>query len=341
MKKRIAVIVTAHGEAESASFKEHYQVAKHTIEHAAQVMQIPKPLQAFVPIAAGLGNGIKWRREGYRSPHNQITREQAQLIGERLSKSYQIPGIEFDVKACFGASNPFIEDVLRETKCYDGQIIVSMTPIDSRLSCGLICYHVAQEYTPKDVAKIRVISRHWNDESLISLYKDHIFGERKQIQPLDKKRVLALVLHGTIVRNDKGGDPGFHAGLDETYSFAERMKAAVETDSRNHYGQVLIAYLNHDVGGQWTMPSFEETLESLQKQDIKELAVFPCGYFADGSETNGRAKTLLGAAKIRNVIYIDCINTTPTFIDLMAKRIALATQNLVNWQQLHSIIGVE
>lgn len=341
MKKRIAVIITAHGEAESASFKEHYQVAKHTIEHAAQVMPIPKPLKAFVPIAAGLGNGIKWRKDGYRSPHNQITREQAQLIGEKLSKDYTIPGIEFDVKACFGAANPFVEDVLRETKDYEGQIIVSMTPIDSRLSCGLICYHIAQEYTPKDVAKIRVISRHWNDEHLISVYTDHIFGERKKGQTPDKKKVLALVLHGTIIKNDKGGEPGFHAGLDETFSFAERMKAAVEADPRNQYGQVLITYLNHDVGGQWTKPSFEETLKDLEKQEIKELAVFPCGYFADGGETNGRAKSLLGAAKIRNVIYIDCINTTPTFIDLMARRVALATQNLVNWQQLHSIIGVE
>ncbi|NTW50323.1 MAG: ferrochelatase, partial [Chlorobiales bacterium] len=331
MKKRIAVIVTAHGEAESASVKEHYQVAKHTIEHVAQVMQIPTPVRAFVPIAAGLGNGIKWRKDGYRSPHNEITRAQAQRIASRLSELYDTPGIEFDVRACFGASSPYVEDVLKDTKDYDGQVIVSMTPIDSRLSCGLICYHVAGSYTPKEFAKVRVISRHWDDENLISIYKDHIFGERKKIQDLDERRVLALVLHGTVVRDAKGGDPGFHAGLDETYSFAERMKAAVLADPRNHYGRVVIAYLNHAVGGEWTRPSFEETLETLQKEDIKELALFPCGYFADGGETTGRAKILLSAAKIRNVIYIDCINTAPAFIDLLAKRVITATQNLINW----------
>lgn len=341
MKKRIAVIITAHGEAESAGIKEHFLVAKHTIEHAAQVMEIPKPLKAFVPIAAGLGNGIKWRMDGYRSPHNQITREQASHVANRLSELYKTPGIEFDVRACFGASKPYVENVLGETKDYDGQIIVSMTPIDSRLSCGLICYHIAGNFTPKEFSKVRVVSRHWDDDNLITVYKDHIFGEKSKPQTPDETRVLALVLHGTIIRDAKGGDPGFHAGLEETYSFADRMKAAVEADPRNPYGRVVIAYLNHAVGGEWTRPSLEETLESLEKQEINELALFACGYFADGSETSGKAKSLLSAAKIKNVVYIDCINTSPAFIDLITKRVISATQNLVNWQQLHSIIGYE
>ncbi|ACF14783.1 ferrochelatase [Chloroherpeton thalassium ATCC 35110] len=341
MKKKIAVIVAAHGEAETPSFLENYQVTKQTMSHAAAVMPVPKPLQTLIAITSGVRNGVNWSIDGYRSPHNQNTREQAAAIKDGLEKQEAAKNVHFDVFPAFFASPPFVEDVIQSTAHYDGQIVASMTPIESRLSCGLVCHYLTENGHVHDLNKIKILTQHWKHDEVTRILVDHIFGARAfKANSRDESRALLLVLHGTLQKDTNGNPPGFHAGLDETLSFAEKLKQAVLNDKRNFYGQVIPVYLNHEVGGKWTEPSLENALKKLHKEKVRHVALFPCGYFVDGSETTGRAKKELFKSGIRNAIYIDSINSEPEFISYFVKRISSAAQSILKWKELQENITV-
>ncbi len=51
-REKIAVILAAHGEAETTRFIENYRVARHTLAHAALVMPIPKPVQRAIAVTS-------------------------------------------------------------------------------------------------------------------------------------------------------------------------------------------------------------------------------------------------------------------------------------------------
>jgi len=341
MKKKIAVIVAAHGEAETPSIVENYQVTRQTMSHAAAVMSVPKPLQTLISISSGIRNGVSWTLEGYRSPHNQNTRNQAEAMKQHLEKSELAEEVHFEMFPAFFASPPFIEDVIQETMDYAGQVVASMTPIESRLSCGMVCSYLAENDHRYDLNKIKIITQHWKQDELINALVDHIFGARAfKASSQDEHRALLLALHGTLQKGANGEPPGFHAGLDETLGFAEKMKQAVLADARNFYGHVIPTYLNHEVGGQWTEPTLESTLKKLHKEGIRHAALFPCGYFVDGTETLARAKKELFKSGIRNTIYIESINDDNAFITYYVKRVLAATKNILIWNNRQAHISV-
>ena len=67
MMKRIAVILVAHGEAETDSFIENFSMIRHTLAHAAEVMKLPRPLQLVASLVGGVKNRVTFRAQQYRS----------------------------------------------------------------------------------------------------------------------------------------------------------------------------------------------------------------------------------------------------------------------------------
>ncbi len=52
--KKIAIILAAHGEAETSRFIENYRVSRRTLEHAAAVMGVPPVLQVGISLFSAL-----------------------------------------------------------------------------------------------------------------------------------------------------------------------------------------------------------------------------------------------------------------------------------------------
>ena len=84
-------------------------------------------------------------------------------------------------------------------------------------------------------------------------------------------------------------------------------------------------------GGEWTKPSFEETVSHLARSGATDVALFAAGYFADGNETLYREAALRQAVgsscKVR---YIPCLNASPAFAGYLCGRIAGALQQLLH-----------
>jgi ferrochelatase len=333
-KKKIAVIFAAHGEAETTRFIENYRVTLQTLAHASQVMPIPGALQHTISFTSSIKKLIRSRTNAECSPHNSITRDQVGAVQQLLDDSPYATRFDFDVYAAFSASPPYVERVIEQTRDYDGQVIVSMSPIDNSLSCGLLCSYLAASRSPGELGKVKVLSRFWCDERLYSMYCDYLFEHssdqcRTRAAVKDEERVLLLLFHGTLVKDSKGNPPLFRTGHDETMRFARRLQEVLLGDTRNPYGRIMTVYLNHNVGGEWTRPSFEEVSRMLKEEGSKVVDLFGSGYFADGNETIHRAGELRRTSLVMEATSIPCLNNTPAFTGYLASRVIDAARQIM------------
>ena len=83
---KIAVILAAHGEAETTRFMENYRVTSQTLAHASQVMPIPRTLQKTIAVTSSIKKLIRSRTNPECSPHNQITRDQVEALQHSLDQ---------------------------------------------------------------------------------------------------------------------------------------------------------------------------------------------------------------------------------------------------------------
>ncbi len=335
-KQKIAVILAAHGEAETTRFMENYRVTRQTLGHASQVMPIPGVLQHTIAVTSSLKKLIRSRTNPECSPHNRITRDQVDALQQLLDDLPAADQFNFEVLAAFSASPPYVEHIIEQTRSYSGQVIVSMSPIDNSLSCGQLCSYLAASRNREELGKVKVLSRFWSDERIYSMYCDYLFEQsaeqgRARTNVQDDKRVLLLLFHGTLVKDAKGYPPQFRTGCEETIMFADRLQAVLKGDPRNPYGRILKVYLNHNVGGEWTRPSFEEIAATLKAESSVAVDLFGCGYFADGNETIHRAAELLHSSSVREATSIPCLNCTPAFTGYLALRVTDAARQIMSW----------
>jgi len=318
MKKRIAVILAAHGEAETAGFFDNFSMNRHTLAHAGEVMNLPVPLQLMISVAGGIKNMVQFRKKNFRSPQNEITRKQAEVLTKKLAR--QAGEIQFDVHPSFFVTPPFVNEVVEHTRQYDLQLLVPMAPIDNRLMSGSLEILAKRHQPLQGRTRPKVISGFWNDADLLDVYIDHLF---KHTAPSNGS-ALVLAFHGTLEKNQKGHEPGFHTGSKEIATMASTLQKAVRDDDRNGYERVEVAYLNHDVGGTWSSPSLQEMLENLCKSGIDALELFSCGYFSDGTETMLNAREHVAESGIEKAGFIPCLNESEAFAEYLAAKIRRA-----------------
>ncbi len=317
MMKKIAVILVAHGEAETESFFENFSMIRHTLAHAGEVMKLPRPLQLVASLAGGMKNKVTFRAQKYRSPQNRITRQQASQLQEKLNRVVMPDQINFEVYSAFHATPPFVKDIVEQTSGHDLQLLVSMSPIDNRLTSGnpqrlsARCLPINGQRCPV------VVHGFWKDAGLRQVYLDHVFSYGKT-----NGSALVLAFHGTLVKDTKGDVPMFHTGLKEMQEMGSTLRNAILIDPRNGYDRIEIAYLNHDVGGTWTKPSLAESLKALSSKGARDVDIFSCGYFSDGTETILYAQKEAAASSVKSIRFLPCINDSEAFADFLAEKVA-------------------
>lgn len=314
---RVAVILVAHGEAEGAGFIENYSMIRHTLEHAAEVMALPSAVRLVASVVGGMKNSVAFRASRYRSPQNRITRDQTALLKDRLQICCKNRHAEYDVYSAFHATPPFISDILQETRNHDARLLVSMSPVDSRMTAGTLCLLSEKCRDAVDGPTPVVVDGFWDDPGLRMVNVDHIFRHGRN----DAGIALLLAFHGTIIKDVHGSEPDFHTGVNETRSMARALRNAVLADPRSHYARVDVTHYNHDMGGTWTSPSFPASLEALSGAGVDRADVFSCGYFSDGTETLLYARRHADRGPVEDVHFLPCVNDSEDFIGHLAARI--------------------
>jgi ferrochelatase len=306
------LLLAAHGEAETSGLVENFRVSRHTLGHAAEVMQLPAPLRLAICTFGGLRKRLKG---GPGSPHNANTRLQAAALQAALDEQGDA---SYRVEAAFASSPPYLEEVLELPSGVDRQIVISMIPTDSRLSCGLIC-HALQASTRRTRNRSRVVARMWDDPRLTAIHRDHVVS---QFPPAaaESSCCLVLVLHGTVVRDRNGDPPDFHAGIQEKCVYGEALRSELMNVAERPWNRVELAYLNHGVGGQWSSPTLVDRLTQLVGEGVQRVVAYPCEHLVDGGETTALPK-VLAASGVPETHCLPCLNSTSSFIEYLAARV--------------------
>jgi ferrochelatase len=175
-----------------------------------------------------------------------------------------------------------------------------------------------------------VVGRLWNDPSLHTAMLNHLFTECRHEPAVSKEaRVLMLLFHGTLVEERNGKVPSFRTGHLESLLFARRLTSLIESDARNRWGRVVTAFLNHDVGGKWSSPSFEEACHQFVGATCRQLSLFAAGYFSDGNETVHRSSHPALSRPELEVEAIPCLNDSSSFIACLAGKVVAATRQIL------------
>ncbi len=320
----LEVILAAHGEAESAGFFENWRVGHRTLAHSAEVLHLPAPLRWLICTVGALRKRLA-NRPG--SPHNAWTRAQAAALAEKL---HGVQGWPVRVHAAFASAQPLVERLMGQSTVAERRIVISMSPSDSRLSCGLLCH--ARAHAGAGAENTLVLARLWDDPDFAVLNACHIRTAVAAWPPCAQRSesgrtALMLVFHGTLVQDQRGRAPRFHTGLAEKQHFAAALRAALATQATqadHPWELVETAYLNHEVAGNWTQPGVPAALAALHARGIQQVWVFACDFLVEGGEINGSLKRSLATGPIADVRLLPCLNDSPHFIDYLARRIQRA-----------------
>lgn len=321
---RVLVLLAAHGEAAGSGFREHYSVSWRTLAHAADVMSLPAPLRFVICL---LGAARKSRDRNSGSRHNALTQRQARALeatlGDDTLHSYQ-------VKAVFASAEPGMGQALQTADRPATVLVHSMIPTDSRLSCGHSC---RTAHALAEDAEVLPLSRLWDDPELIAVHEAHlaeqlatIGGEKKA----DPQCALVVVLHGTLLTDGKGHPPGFHNGEKEKTRYGEQLQSALAGMPDRPWQRVVVAYLNHAVGGHWSQPELTRCLEQLAQDGVHRAFIYAAEHLVDGAETSRLGQTLQDSP-LEGGHCFPCLNDSPRFIDYLADRVrkAVAGQSML------------
>jgi len=336
-KKKYAVVIATYGEVEKLTLRNLWPSSRRIVKVITrQIVKVPKLLIYFIADYRSTRHYIDWRLHNYESTLVETNRIQTGLIASRLRKSDHpvFSSVDVEIKEAYYFVPPYLEDTLEELReTYDGVVVVPMIPVESAFSCGVACQMISDVYADKRFEKVRVLNKLWQDPELHRIYIDYLFQRVDRGYILKgSKTGLVLVIHGTLVRDRAGNPPRVFTGLDETSAFFEAIKKRITSDPRNVFHEIRQGCMNHSAGGQWTDDTIEKALEEFRADGYDSVVMFPYGFFADNSETEYEAQTLLDKSSIAYKQYIRCINGSPDFAGWLSGRIVAELNTLNNLQ---------
>ncbi|MDX2129320.1 MAG: ferrochelatase [Chloroherpetonaceae bacterium] len=329
------VILVAHGEGETIHPREHFRLTKRIFHHAEKLVAIPKALQTLIAGVGSIALSAKWALSGYRSPHNKESRHLCESLILAWNKNASIEQVDF--KLAYSSTPPYFEDVLSKISEDENIIVVSLTPVNSDFSCGILCEELFKKFSKSELLKFpsraHTIGNLWNRDELLEVYLQHILDHRAGVSTQFKSGLI-IALHGTVVRDSKGKIPSFNTGLNETLEFADRMKKRFAKESALGFNRIEEAYLNHNVGGEWTVPTLKDTIRTMKLQGIEEVVFFAGGYFSDNSETDHASLAQLKKAGFKKIHSLPCINSNERFVIFLKNEIEKALSCMNRWKNL-------
>jgi len=338
-RKRYAVVVTTYGEVEHLTVRNLWPSSRRILKVVTrQIARIPTALIYFIADYRSTKHYLKWKLHNYHSLLLAINRAQTRILADCIAASGSPFLSKADVRVvdAYYFVPPYLEDTLKQMEGeYDGIVVVPMIPVESAFSCGVACQMVVDAYGDTAFARVKVLSKLWQDDRLHRIYIDYLFGQLSGPVRFrhEGKTGLVLAIHGTLVRDSAGNPPQLFTGLDETMAFFLEMKRKIMADPRNIFSDVRQGCMNHSRGGEWTSETIEKALEEFKAEGYDGVVMFPYGFFADNSETEHDARRKLEGAGFPVCQYVRCINDSPEFGRWLSHKVLDGLQALSELQE--------
>jgi protoporphyrin/coproporphyrin ferrochelatase len=215
----------------------------------------------------------RYRLVGGRTPLLEITKSQARLLEERVSKE----GLADRVFVGMKHWHPFIQDTVHEIVQEGAESIigVALAPHYSRMSIGGYEDAVRKGLTRHSSSIPFLMVRDWHKErSLISALSSRVRAELDQFDNPERAMVL-FTAHSLPKRAIVPGDP-YQAQLSETSKLVADQAGAKSWD---------FAFQSAgEPRDSWLGPLIREQIINIHERGFKEILVCPVGFVSDHLE---------------------------------------------------------
>lgn len=329
-KPKIGVLLVNLGTPDATDY---WSVRRYLKEFLSdpRVIDLPKLpwqiiLQLFVlprrPFASGHAYKMIWNNEKNESPLMTITRAQGDAISKWLSQEQPDVICEWGMR--YG--NPSIASKIEKltSQGCDKILLFALYPQYSA-STNATVFDKAFDYlkTLKRQPAIRTVPTYHDDpvyiDAIVNSIKDHL-------ATLDwKPDAVIASFHGLPKRYLMEGDP-YHC-------FCAKSGRLIREALGYSQDQWHLTFQSRFGAAEWLKPYTDETVETLAKNGVKNIAVIAPGFVADCIETyeelNIRLRETFMENGGENFTYIPCLNDSPAGIEVFKHIISKELQGWI------------
>jgi len=273
------------------------------------------------PQRSGAAYESIWDKERNESPFRTITRNQAESLARRLSA--RDPSLLVDWAMRYGRpSIPERLDEMRREGC-DRILLLPLYPQYSAASTATACdqafrWTLRQRWQPR----IRVAPPYFNEPFYIAAIGDSM---KETLAALDWEPQRILVsFHGMPRDTLDKGDP-YYLQCQETLrllrTYLELPEERLQMVFQSRFGRK-----------EWLQPYADETIRSLPRKGIRQIAMVSPGFAADCLETLEELAIGLKASFLEEggerFAYLPCLNDSPRGLAMLEQ---LAERELAGW----------
>lgn len=277
------------------------------------IAPIPKPVLPIIALSRGRFRNRLWTTEGYQSPLERLSAEQAGNLGTALDA--RDPSTEWRVSVAYEFRRPLLHDTLAAIPPEEPVMVVPMYAADSAFTHALSRRVVLDlAHARSSTGPIRVMPA-LDADTLGQVSAAHIH-DLVRTKPGWTGDDVALVLaaHGTLLNPPRPID----TGLEATEALCDAIRSRLSGD----FGLIVNGWLNHTKGGRWTEPPIDEALRQVTRAGFKRVVYFPYGFLADNAESQLEGEIALRAERALEAWRLPCLNSSPRLIESLAEALA-------------------
>lgn len=268
------------------------------------VADIPAALLPAIALSRARGRTSLWRKYGYASPLESITRDQADQLREVFDGE---SGDEWTVHIAYEFRQPLLADVLSSIPSDEPVFVVPMCAADSAFT------HNLSRMTVREMGRQGVeVLPPIDVDRLAAISADHVldYVGRRDL----RRTALVLAAHGTLLQPARPIETGLLA--------TEALRCRIEQILSPHFAVVVKGWLNHSRGGRWTEPPMDETLQRLSDAGFTEVVYYPYGFLADNAESQLEGRMFAELQPNLRVRFVPCLNDAASLAVAIADQIA-------------------
>ncbi|MBI1388112.1 MAG: hypothetical protein GC154_06660 [bacterium] len=314
---KVDVLVVTYGEPPEPRFGPQREYSKRILN---KLTRLVAPIPAFaVPLLAAWRGYLRmktWREMNYSSPLESITECQA---GGLLAELKQLaPEIDWRVHVAFEFREPSQTEMLnrlRDQGC-EHLVTLPMYAAEADFTDGITKrdYNAWRAKNSGATPEAKFVTFRPHQRELADLMAQYVRDEaqKRGYSPEDMKQTgLLLGCHGTVIHPPKGiRDTGYT----DTFAIYQLLEERLRDDFR----MVRIGWFNHQLGGDWTTPTADDSLKEMRDAGVERFIYYPFGFVADNAETQMEPRGVF-EAQDQPYDHLAALNVYPPFLAMLAR----------------------
>ena len=315
---RADLVLMTYGEPYENRFADQYEYSKLILNKLTRrVAPIPKFVTPLLAAWRGRQRVKDWNDLGYTSPLESISEQQRDALLAELRK--QDPDTDWHIHIAYEFRHPLQHEVLDtlRNQALDRLMLLPMYATVSDFTHGItrsdFLSYQEKHNQPFESHVPMLCLRPFLDE-LADVMAQYVRDEaQKRGYSDEEKKSTALLLgcHGTVMTPPKGIK---NTGYGDTFGLYQRLERRL----RDEFSTVRIGWLNHTLGGEWTSPNAEQSVSALVEEGYTRFMYFPFGFLADNAESQVEGRQVMEDHGIAEYDHLDCVNTYPPLITMLA-----------------------